>query len=495
MTAASGAGAENETAGAAGRDPADRWKALLRTSAGRLALVGAFTVLLALTNAVAWPAVGALLALLSLMPAQRRPLLAVATLGVAMVAPPLNVDLLAELGAARDAEAWVAAWPVVVLATVAFGGACVGFVRRWPKSPVGRRPVLALLLLLTALLVASGDAGLTGPAWFVVASSAMCLGSYVWFFAYALSAGRLREARPVASQLGYWRPFWGFSNAPMGKGAAYLDRVEASNADALLACQLAGLRLMAWAAAAWLAMDAFGRTLYLPHEAAGSLVRLGWTWLPPEGLPRVAEVLDRQVAGAPFPLATRWASVIAEFVLSVLHMMAWGHGVIATCRMAGFNAAANTVSPLLATSVADFYNRFYFYFKELLATFFFYPTYLSYLRSYPRLRLFVATVAAAGFGNFLFHFYRDADDILRLGFGDALFGYRVYACYTLILGVSIAVSQLRLQGRRRNPPAGVRRVVATVMVVVFYCLLNVLDVRTPHAIADYARLYVGLVVP
>jgi hypothetical protein len=469
----------------------DAWRPFLRAPAGRLAMVAAFTAMMAGTNAPAWPAVAGVLVLTSLMPGRRRALLVLATVGVAFVAPPVDLDLLAGLAASRDAAPWLGAWPIVVLATIAFGAGFTSLVRSRPKSAVGRRPVLSLLALLTALLAVAPLPALRGLPWFLVSAFALALGSYVWFFAYSASDSRLRGAAPVAQQLGFWRPFWGFSNVPMGKGPAYLGRVEARDDDALLESQAAGLKLMLVGTAAWLAMDAFGRSVYLPGGAASLL----WSAIPPEGLPRVADLLDRQVAGMPFPSATLRASVLAEFVITVLHMMAWGHGIVATCRMAGFHAAPNTDRPLLSTSVVEFYNRFYFYFKELLAAFFFYPTYLTWFRSRPKLRLFAASFAAAGFGNFLFHFYRDAHFILEHGYAGALADYHVYACYTLVLGTAVGVSALREQERRRRPPRGLRRVTANAGVLVFYVLLNVLDVPTPHPVTEYGRLLAGLLLP
>lgn len=454
-------------------------------------MVAVFTAMMAVTSAPAWPAVAAVLVLTSLLPSKRRALLAVATLGVAFVAPPLDLDLLAELAPARGAEPWLAAWPAVVVATIAFGAGFTAFVQRRPRSAVGRRPVLTLLVLQTALFAAAPLPALGGLPWFAMNAFALVLGSYMWFFAYSASDSRLRGSAPVHEQLGFWRPFWGFSNVPMGKGPAYLGRVEARDDDALLESQLAGLKLMMVGTAAWMAMDAFGRSVYLPGGAASLLASA----IPPEGLPRVADLLDRQAAGLPFPIATRQASVLAEFVLSVLHMMAWGHGIVATCRMAGFHAAPNTDRPLLSTSVVEFYNRFYFYFKELLAAFFFYPAWLTFFRGRPRLRLFFASFAAAGFGNFVFHFYRDAHFLLRDGYLGALADYHVYACYTLVLGTAVGVSQLRQQGRRRQGPSGIRRVLATAGVLAFYVLLNVLDVPTPHPLSEYGRLLVGLFLP
>ncbi len=467
----------------------------LATPAGRLAMVAAYTALLAVNNAAAWPAVALGLVVTSLLPQHRRVILAIATIGVVAFSPPLDLDRLGALASWHFASSWMRLWPFAVIATLAFGCAYVELVRRRPKSIFARRPVLILVIMLTALLLVAGNLPITGSAWFAVTSFSMCLASYLWFFAYAASETKLRGAPPATAQLGYWRPFWGFSNVPIGKGAAYLERVEARDAETLARVQLRGLQLMAWCTVLFLVMNAFRFAVYAPHGPFGGVTgRLLW-WLPPAGLPPIPALLEYQARGEPFPFATRWASMLAEFVMTVLHMTTWGNSIVATCRMAGYDAAPNTDRPLLSTSIAEFYNRFYFYFKELLATFFFYPTYLGFFRSQPKVRLFVATVMAAGFGNFLFHFFRDSDRIYSLGFFSALFAYRTYALYALILGVGIAVSQVRLLARHRRPPQGLRRAGATLGVLFFYCLLGLLDVQTPYNLSDYAAVYLSLFVP
>jgi len=476
--------------------PAERVPVFFRTIPGRLVLVGAFAALLAgsgSSGSGVWPAVAAALVLTSLLPSRRRELLAVATVAVVLVSPPVDLRLLSLMSAERGAESWLVAWPLVAVAVLALACGYVSLVRSQPKRLLGRHPVFVLLVVLTLLFVVAAHAPLPAGIWFVVTTAAMVLSSYVWFFAYAAAESRLAGAPPAWRQLGFWRPFWGFSNVPLGKGAAYLGRVEARDATQLAFTQLMGLRLMAWAVALTFVMDVLRQVLYTPHAEPSTLFLLDR--LPLEGLPRVADLLDAQASGTPYPFTLRWAAVAGEFVMSVLHMMTWGHPIIATCRMAGFLAAPNTDRPLLATSIVEFYNRFYFYFKELLAVFFFYPTYFRFFRSAPRLRLFAATMAAAGAGNFLFHFYRDSGEIFQLGFGRALVAYHVYACYALILGTAVGFSQLRLLARGRKPLHGVRRVTATVGVVAFYCLVGVLDVRTWHSIFEYGALYRSLFIP
>jgi hypothetical protein len=42
-----------------------------------------------------------------------------------------------------------------------------------------------------------------------------------------------------------------------------------------------------------------------------------------------------------------------------------GHMIIGTLRLFGFNVFRNTYKPLLSESILEFWNRYYYYFKEL----------------------------------------------------------------------------------------------------------------------------------
>ena len=113
--------------------------------------------------------------------------------------------------------------------------------------------------------------------------------------------------------------------------------------------------------------------------------------------------------------------------------------------MAGFLALRNTWRPLSSRSIAEFWNRYYYYFKELLVDCFFYPAFMRYFKTWGRWRLFAATVAAAGFGNALFHSLRDLNYVEDLGFWRALAGFQSYIFYTAVLSVGIGISQMRQQ--------------------------------------------------
>jgi hypothetical protein len=102
--------------------------------------------------------------------------------------------------------------------------------RWWPQSKFGKRPVAFLLMgymlsILVSAAIPRGSA-LFLPAW----SAIGMLSSYIWFIGYALIDRAASPRNDFLWQAGSFRPFWGSSNTPFPKGAAYLRRIEAQNA-------------------------------------------------------------------------------------------------------------------------------------------------------------------------------------------------------------------------------------------------------------------------
>ena len=189
-------------------------------------------------------------------------------------------------------------------------------------------------------------------------------------------------------------------------------------------------------------------------------------------IPSASQALFMSVHRTPYPWYECWASQMLSFLEFLLTLSIMGHQIIATCRMAGFNALRNTYRPLSSPTIMDFFNRFYFYFKELLVEFFFYPTFFRCFKRHRRLRLIAATFAAATFGNMFFHFTRDFWMIPRLGAVNAVVNFQVFAFYCVVLGAALSISQLR---RRSAPRSGfIRgRLLPATWVIFFYCVLDV----------------------
>ena len=430
---------------------------IAKTPSGRLILVAIFSVL-AYIQGLPAVALGLALAVLSLWPSRRRILVAGAT----------AYWLLAY---GRVGNNWIA------LLIVGLGAwSVLSLFHQQPEHWIFQRPVRNLLALYIALLATASYLPWAPFAkallWAVLAAG----GKYLWFMGYALMDRKgVSRQRPLVAFLRF-QPFWGGSNVPFPKGEANLDHIEARSAEQLAVCQLRGIELMVWSTIL------IGAVALLDHT-----LRKSWGHMS-----ELNVAIALYLKGTPLPRLDCWLAVVGNFTRKLLWISGWGGTVIATCRMAGFSAVRNTRRPLASRTIAEFYNRLYYYFKELLVTFFFYPTYFRYFKKHPRLRVFAATVAAAGFGNALFHFLRDIDFIVQEGLWRALVDFHVYAIYTLILGVAIAVSQLRaLNGNSRGG-----RYTGPLGVLAFYCLVMVLD--DPHRgwnARDYFSFLINLFTP
>ena len=352
-----------------------------------------------------------------------------------------------------------------LLACVPLAVAVLWLARHYRDHALGRRPVLAAHLLLLGMLLLSASHLLQGIPQVLLWSLTAVFAAYFWFLGYGLIDQRRRQPAPMLLQLANLHPFFiGATTAPLGKGADNLRSVEAGTAQDLAVTQLKALKLIAWAFILSVVMWSFRHAVY-------GILGVTPIWLSFERFLREGV--------SPGPMGA--LSIIANFFEQLLHMAIWGHSIVAIARLAGFRLLRNTWRPLSSRTIAEFWNRYYYYFKELLVNFYFYPTYVRCFKKHPRLRIAFATFMAAGVGNWYFHFLLENYRIARDGFGDALMYMQTYAFYCLLLVGGIVVSQLR--GWRPDPNAGwVRgRFMPSLGVGLFYCLLSFFDGPQRHA--------------
>jgi hypothetical protein len=167
---------------------------------------------------------------------------------------------------------------------------------------------------------------------------------------------------------------------------------------------------------------------------------------------RIPELKD-QLAGAEYdvfaPITHGWTALVVATAAAALELAGWSHRVVACARFAGFKLLRNTCRPLESRSIAEFWNRYYYYFKEMLVDFFFYPTFVRCFKKHPRLRVFFATFMAAGVGNATYHFFRQPELLFMLGVHEATVGFTSYLVYCIVLAAAIGVSQARSSGAAR----------------------------------------------
>jgi len=360
-----------------------------------------------------------------------------------------------------------------VLATVVL--AVTGLLTLWPRLAGGalaRFPTTVLIAAVFGLAIAAQSPVAAGLPRVLLWSLLLAFQPYLWFLAYALADRHMLTDRPLWQHLGVFHPFWGSSMTPFGKGLSYLDRYEAKTAADLAVTQLKGLKLACWTLILAASLRAFGLTVH------GML-----------GVPRFERVFLGFVDGVPEPRSLCWAGLAAFFVEDVLTMTVWGGAIVSCARLAGFRLLRNTYRPLEARTLAEFWNRYYFFYKELLVDHFFYPTFFRWFRKNKTLRVFFATFMAACVGNLLFHFIRDIRFVAQLGWWQAVSGDASHAFYTLLLALGVGISQARGQSRERTGGWLRGRLLPCLWVVLFFCVLHVFDAPTDRIHTIGQRLH------
>jgi hypothetical protein len=363
----------------------------------------------------------------------------------------------------------------LTLGVVGLGAFLYWCAMRWPKSRFGQRPIIFLLTGFSVLIFLACAAKLHTVLYSFSWALVGVMASYVWFIAYALTDRSSKPASDFTLELATFRPMWGSTNTPFPKGAAYLRRIEAKTPEQLAVTQLKGLKLLAWAILLAVVQTAWYRFFH------------GYLHLP-----LADQALAMSVRGTPAPWHMRWIAQILTYFELVLNVSIFGHRIIACARMAGFNALRNTYRPLSSTSLIEFFNRFYYYFKELLVDLFFYPAFLRYFKKHRRLRTIFATFAAIVFGDTFYHITRDWQFFRDLGFWKGIASYQVEFVYMIVLAIALSISQLK---KRVPKPTGFLRgrLLPTAGVALFYILVSFFETDTrAFSLAQTARYFASM---
>lgn len=439
---------------------------------GKILLLAVFSAGLSFRTG-SWPHLSAFLAAMTFLPQFRPMLLTIATFASLY----LTNWPIAEIPWPISQLQFVMPFyfkPLIVAAVLGSFGVYYTAVKKNKDAWYAKQPVRNLLVLYILLLMAATNAPLPAPQAVYLWTFLAVLGKYLWFFNYTLLDRHAKETPHLVLQAGYYSPFRGGSATPFPKGAAYLRKIAANTPAQLAISQLKGVKLLYWALLLSLLEKLLGQIFYGNPDTSPAFLGISLSL----GIPSFHAVLHAG-GGHSYPWHMNWLALIANFFMRVLWFSVWGHVIIACCRMAGYNALRNTYKPLQSTSIAEFWNRFYYYFKELLVENFFYPAFLRYFKKWPKIRMFFATMAAACFGNVLYHFLRDIGIIAEKGFWQALLSYRVYMFYGIVLGTAISLSQLYEKKNKKGISWVRRNIVTPVYVVGFYCILSIFDSTDP----------------
>lgn len=428
-------------------DRSDACIAFMQSGIGRLCLfIAAFAAVA--PHFDAWPA---LLAVAGAMAAAQWPARRVAILFAATWISALFNTALGEVDTADNigqvlAQEHLATRPAVALALAMLClFFCVALVMlrgtaSRPQSLLARRP-LTVLLAADALLCIAGSSGLShGWVRALLWSAAFTLTPYLWFLPLAIADLRSRTPSPPTMQMAALRPFWSPSYLPFGKGAAFLRKHLSASPRELAVTQIKAFKLLVWANLLFALRDALDRVF-------GNIA----------GIPDPHAAIDAMLAGHPYPIAIGWASLVLAVAVYSLQVAAWADLFIGIARLAGYRLPRGSWRPLEARTLMDYFNRFHYYFKELLVDLFFMPTFFRMFRQHPRLRMFFATFMAAGVGNALWHFSRNLSEVASAGPANAVASFSSYLFYAAILAGGVSLSQVRAsRGIRPSARPGAR---------------------------------------
>ncbi len=418
------------------------------------------------------------LALVMLMPGRRRLVLSLGAIVVGVFA------LLTRHTPMNDNVAPVSWLPVSVAVPVLFGFLYLCYIgaKNFGSLPgvVRRRPQISLHLLLwgslTVIWFASNGGGLLRATLTIIV---VTLPFLIWRSGYMLMSGQRGNAADTGfhDHLFYLWPVYGGSNVPLGKGSDYLSQHESRSREPFARAQLAGIKLLILALVWRATLFIMGGTVFddpghpLTHLLQGHSL----------GIQRLENVINGDVSVS---LPGAWASLYLELIRVTLDIAIIGHVFVGSLRLCGFNVFRNTYKPLLSESIVDFWNRFYYYFKEMLVEFFFFPTYLRYFRTRPWLRMFTAIFAAAFVGNMYYQLLRNADALVTADFAKIWqdLGPRLLYCALLSIGIFVSmVRQKKRRGSRTESGAGVsgfRRLVRIAGVWTFYGIIHIWNLRS-----------------
>lgn len=419
-----------------------------------------------------------------LIPQRRRLLLSIAAVGTI-------AERFVDIEEVRMQTALASQWlPVTAKVAIGVAGFYLAFrlsqrAQQWPAI-VRRHPVVTLHVGIWIALLLSTLPGL---------GALRSLTFFAWrlsYFVASASRGGVAGTR-FHDHFFYLVPVFGGQATPIGKGLDFLSRHEAGDAQAIAKSQLAGINLLILALLWRCGLGILDAVVY-GGSAEGLVATLvtvfsGWSlnWQGLDGL---------FIAGVTPVWYVGWTTIYLELIHDTLSLAASGHVVVACLRLLGFNVFRNTYKPLLAESILEFWNRFFYYFKEVLVDFFFYPTYLRLRNLGPAARMFAAVFAAAFVGNMYFHIlYYAPEQVLDLDFAAlwASWGPRSVYCFLLALG--IWVSMLRQPALRAagETPSGWVRLRRIAGVWTFFGMIQIWNVRLDGVgIGDCNDLFLAL---
>src|SRR5436190_4972372 len=359
-------------------------------------------------------------------------------------------------------------------------------------DPVRHHPLLTLNLLYWGAVAVLWNSVSATETWrAVLLGIAFVFPLIIWRCCYLLLAGQRGQVAGTrfTDHLIYLWPTYGGTGTSIAMGYGHLTQHEAKTVEELARYHLAGIRLILLGLLCGALFYVFEGFVYVEKRSLTKAL-----FRHTAGINVLGELVKE---GGAAPIGMAWASIYCELFKQVLRLASGGHVAIGILRLFGFNLFRNTYKPLLAESVQEFWNRYYYYFKELLVRFFFMPVFMQLggkLRDWPRLRLFVAVFAAAFVGNIYYHLLERGEFLVQGDMFGALYSLRSDVFYAFLLATGIYVSMLRTERRGGKPlsSAPVARITRIFGVWTFFSLVIIWDVKSSASFFTRVHFFLNL---
>ncbi len=361
-------------------------------------------------------------------------------------------------------------------------------------GPIRRRPQIAFHTLFWSMVIVTWLTPVQAGTWrTVIALMAISFPFIIWRCGYMLiSAKRGRVAGTgLGDHLIYIWPIWGGTNTPIGKGADYLSQCEARTADAYARAVLSGIKLMILARLWGLARQFMAAFVYANPKSFFTPLLGGFTLT----IPRAQSLVTGQDSDS---VLISWVSLYMDLIWETLEVAEDGHVWVGALRLFGFNVFRNTYKPLLARSVIDFWNRWHYYFKEMLVEFFFLPTYARHFQKAPKLRIFAAIFASAFVGNMYHHLLKAKKSLVGGAWLDLWLNLNPRLVYCLLLALGLYLSMLREQHRRGkgaekgHSPTALSNLAKIAWVWTFYSLVHIWNLKGTMTVESRTHFFLSL---
>jgi hypothetical protein len=194
------------------------------------------------------------------------------------------------------------------------------------------------------------------------------------------------------------------------------------------------------------------------------------------------------------------SGVLATTFIDIFRwMFLWGgvvHFKAGTWRLCGYKCDPYFNRPWLATNLVSFWSRFTFHYREFLVRAFYYPAFFALAKKPRIVRVVLATLAAATFGNFVWGHAGEAFFYKGLQFDNLLLMLPTWP-YFVLLGLGISVSEIWLLRKKKKPrkPWTLDRrlpldILAAYVTIQFYGLIHIFFYRQDgNTMWDDMRLF------